>query len=261
MTLAAPISSIPDFAPRPMALQLSQVKFAYAGHRPVLDGVNLQVHVGERVGLIGPNGAGKTTLFLSICGVLAASSGRIDLFDRPVKLKEFRPEVGLVFQNAADQLFSLSVQEDVAFGPINMGMDEEAVRVQVADALAMTGTSHLAERAPHHLSGGERRMVAIASVLAMQPQLMIYDEPSANLDLRARRRLIQFLQDSPQTLVISSHDLELVLDVCDRVILLDEGKILADGAPHEIMANAALMEAHGLEVPSALHASSQAYRV
>lgn len=252
MTLAAPMTATACHLPRPHALSLSQVSFGYSGAAQILESVSSTIYSGERVGLIGPNGAGKTTLFLLICGVLKATAGEMSLFNQPIVPQAFRPKLGFVFQNAADQLFSLSVREDVAFGPSNMGLSEVEIEERVDAALMLTGTKHLADRASHHLSGGEKRMVAIATILAMQPEFIIYDEPSANLDLRARRRLIQFLESCPQTMMVSSHDLELVLEVCDRVLLLDEGQILADGHPAEIMRDQALMEAHGLEVPSAL---------
>ncbi|NJL85203.1 MAG: ABC transporter ATP-binding protein [Leptolyngbyaceae cyanobacterium SM1_1_3] len=234
------------------ALRIVDLCYAYADCPAVLQSVTFNIASGESVGLIGPNGAGKTTLFLSICGVLTPQKGEIALFEQRVQPGKFRPEIGLVFQNPSDQLFSLSVEEDVAFGPVNMGFSHEAVEERVREALQLTGVASLRHRPPHHLSGGERRMVAIASVLAMQPQMVIYDEPSANLDVRSRRRLIRFLQEASQTTLVSSHDLELVLEVCDRVILLDQGHIIADGIASEIMADNALMEAHGLERPHSL---------
>lgn len=233
-------------------MQISGLCYSYPDCPNVLQNVNLYIKAGERVGIVGPNGAGKTTLFLSMCGVLEPSSGEIMLFDQPVRTGEFRPELGLIFQNPADQLFSLSVRDDVAFGPMNMGLAEPDIEARVHRALALTGLLDLADRPPHHLSGGQRRMVAIASVLAMQPQLVIYDEPSANLDIRARRRLIQFLQNSEETLLVSSHDLELVREVCDRIIVLDEGRIITEGKTDDIMSNEELMETHGLEVPHSL---------
>lgn len=234
------------------ALAISGLRFAYPDTPDVLCGIDLRIAAGERVGLIGPNGAGKTTLFLSICGVLRPTDGEIQLFGKPVKPGQFHPEVGLVFQYPNDQLFSPSVRDDIAFGPLNMGLPQEEVDARVATAMQQTGIADLADRAPHHLSGGQKRMVAIAGVQSMRPQLVIYDEPSANLDIRARRRLIQFLQDSTETVLVSSHDLELILEVCERVILLDGGKIMAHGPAQEIMGNSELMEAHGLERPHSL---------
>ncbi|NET34432.1 MAG: energy-coupling factor ABC transporter ATP-binding protein [Cyanothece sp. SIO1E1] len=234
------------------AITTHDLSFSYPDRPHILQDVNLDVFPGERVGVIGPNGAGKTTLFLLMCGVLQPTSGQAFLFGHPVTAGRFRPDLGLVFQNPDDQLFSASVWDDIAFGPQNMGLPPTELEHRVAEALTLTGTQELSQRPPHHLSGGEKRMVAIASVLATHPQLIIYDEPSANLDFRARRRLIQFLQTSEQTMLISSHDLELILEVCDRVVLLDQGRIIADGKPVEIMNNQSLMEAHGLEKPYSL---------
>lgn len=234
------------------ALQVINLNFSYPTKPGVLQNLNVSIKPGERVGLIGPNGAGKTTFFMSICGVEKPESGQIILFDQPVKPRDFRPEIGMVFQNATDQLFSPTVRDDVAFGPQNLGLSVAEVEARVAEALTTTGVTALADRAPHHLSGGERRMVAIAGVIAMQPQLIIYDEPSANLDIRARRRLINFFKASPEAFIVSSHDLEFILEVCDRVLLLDEGRFIADGKPAEVMSDVALMEAHGLEKPHSL---------
>ncbi|NEP09262.1 MAG: ABC transporter ATP-binding protein [Symploca sp. SIO2C1] len=234
------------------AIKVSQLGFSYPNQLQVLQDISLTINSGERVGLIGPNGAGKSTLFLSICGILKPTAGEILLFGKPVVMGEFRPEIGLVFQNPNDQLFCPSVWDDVAFGPENMGLSETEIEHQVQEALAVTGIQKLAERVPHHLSGGEKCMVAIAGVLAMRPKLILYDEPSANLDMRSRRRLINFLQTSRETRLISSHDLELIIEVCDRVLLLDQGKLFADGNPREVMKDKQLMEAHGLEPPLSL---------
>jgi cobalt/nickel transport system ATP-binding protein len=238
--------------PQDSALRVAGLEFSYPDLPGTLRGVNVEVRSGERVGIVGPNGAGKTTLFHLLCGVLQPDAGSIEVFGAPVLPGEFRPEVGLIFQNPDDQLFCPSVRDDVAFGPQNMGLPPKEVHARVAEALETTGTRELADRPPHHLSGGEKRMVSIAGVLAMRPRLVIYDEPSANLDIRSRRRLIRFLLDSGETFLLSSHDLELVLEVCDRVLLMDGGRIVADGAPHEVMGDVALMERHGLERPHSL---------
>lgn len=235
-----------------VAIAVQDVSFSYPDKPNTLQNVNLTIQAGERVAIIGPNGAGKTTLFMSVCGVLKPHQGKITVFGRSIAMGEFRSEIGLVFQNPDDQLLSASVWDDVAFAPQNMGLSEAEVHERVREALKLTGTAELANRPPHHLSGGEKRMVAIAGVIAMHPQVVIYDEPSANLDLRARRRLINFLKTTTETLVISSHDLEFLLEVCDRVILMDEGAVIADGDPLTIMGNQALMETHGLEKPHSL---------
>lgn len=233
-------------------LDIQSLSVAYPGHPSILEGLSFSVRAEEKVGVIGPNGAGKTSLFMAICGILAPTTGSISLFGQGVMPGEFRPELGLVFQHPDDQLFSATVAADVAFGPENMGLSPEEVQVRTEAALSLTGMLEHQHRAPHHLSGGEKRMVAIASVLSMLPELIIYDEPSANLDLRARRRLIQFLQASQETMLISSHDLEFLLEVCDRILLLDNGRIVADGAPQIIMGNEDLMLEHGLEKPHSL---------
>lgn len=235
-----------------MAIAIQELAFAYPGGANILDNLHLEVHTGERVAVIGPNGAGKTTLFMTLCGVFKPTRGTVAVFDEPITPNQFRPDIGLVFQNPDDQLFAASVRDDVAFGPENMGLAPDEVDARVREALTLTGMLDRMERSPHHLSGGEKRMVAIAGVIAMLPKLVIYDEPSANLDMRARRRLIQFLQKSPETILVASHDLEFLLEVCDRVVLLDEGRIVADGAPRQIMGNADLMLKHGLEKPHSL---------
>ncbi|HBQ97633.1 MULTISPECIES: ABC transporter ATP-binding protein [unclassified Roseofilum] len=232
-----------------LAIAVSNLNFSYPDQPTVLQNLNFTIREGERVGLIGPNGAGKTTLFFCLCGVLSPTSGEIQLWDKPVEVGQFRPEIGLVFQNPNDQLFSASVWDDVAFGPENMGLSPDRVKACTEEALSLTGVTELADRPPHHLSGGQKRMVAIASVLSMHPQAIIYDEPSANLDLRSRRRLINFLQASRETLLISSHDLDLILEVTSRTLLLDSGNIIADGPTVEVMGNTQTMIDHGLEVP------------
>lgn len=240
------------FRLKTVALSIDNLSFKYSQQGSALTDINLQILAGEKIGLIGANGAGKTTLFLTICGILKSSYGTVKLFNRLVNSGEFYPEIGLVFQNPDDQLFCPTVKDDIAFGPENMGLSTEEIVERVDTALSLTGVSHLKERIPHHLSGGEKCMVAIASVLAMQPQIILYDEPSANLDLKARRRLIRFLQASSETIILSSHDLELVLEVCDRVILLNQGRVMADGIPQQIMSNRILMERNNLEVPHSL---------
>jgi cobalt/nickel transport system ATP-binding protein len=235
-----------------VALTISALTFAYPKQDKLFENFDLQVHSGEKVGLIGPNGSGKTTLFLLACGILAAKSGEISVFDQPMDVGKFNSNIGLVFQNPDDQLFTTCVRDDVAFGPKNMGLDQDEIDERVHQSLVATGTEDLIDRVPQNLSGGEKSMAAIATVLAMRPSLILYDEPSASLDLYSRRQLIQFLQKSQETILVSTHDLELVLEVCDRVLLLDDGSAVADGKPAEIMSNVELMQAHRLEKPHAL---------
>ena len=234
------------------ALTVSGLCFSYPDRLNVLQDVNLKVMPGERVGLIGPNGSGKTTFFLAICGVLRPSAGEVVVFGKPVLNGDFRSDVGLVFQNPDDQLFCPSVRDDVAFGPQNMGLSKDEVEARVMETLLVVDAVELADRPAHHLSEGEKRMISIAGVLAMRPRLLIYDEPSANLDIRSRRRLIRLLQASRETILIAAHDLELVLEVCDHVVLINDGRIIADGNPREVMGDDMLMEAHGQEKPHSL---------
>ncbi len=234
------------------ALTVSGLWFSYPDRLNVLQDVSIKIMSGERVGLIGPNGSGKTTFFLQICGVLKPSAGEIVVLGKPMLNGDFRSDVGLVFQNPDDQLFCPSVWDDVAFGPQNMKLSKDEVEARVTEALSIVSAIELADRPAHHLSEGEKRMVSIAGVLAMRPRLLIYDEPSANLDIRSRRRLIRLLQASEETILIASHDLELVLEVCERVVLIDKGRIITDGNPREVMGDDKLMEAYGQEKPHSL---------
>lgn len=234
-----------------LALNINNLDYNL-NQKKIINNVNLQVSQQEKIGVIGPNGAGKTTLFLLMCGILSPSKGDIYLFKQKVQSGKFYPDIGLVFQNPNDQLFCPTVREDVAFGPSNMGLSTTEINERVEKALFLTGMLPFADRIPYQLSGGEKCMVAIATVLAMQPSVVLYDEPSASLDLRARRRLINFLQSAQQAYLIASHDLELILETCDRLILLSGGKIMADGVPKEIMSDRHLMEENCLEVPPSL---------
>lgn len=234
------------------AVKIAQVNFDYTEKAGVLKDINFSIGDGESVGLVGPNGAGKTTLFHLLCGLMQPESGELFAFGKPVVPNRFNPDIGFIFQNPDDQLFNSSVFDDVAFGPINLGLSKEAVMQEVASALDVTGCEIFRDRPPHHLSGGEKRMVAIATIIAMHPKLVIYDEPTSNLDMRARRLLIRFINGSAGTKIIASHDLEFILEVADRVVVLDEGHIVADGKPKEIMNQASFMEEHGLERPHSL---------
>ncbi len=237
---------------RQVAISLQDLSFSYPGNPNILHSIEFIIREGERVGLIGHNGCGKTTLFMLLCGLLKPQSGTIHLFDRLVEPNQFRSELGLLFQDPEDQLFSPSVRDDIAFGPLNLGLSDAEVNERVEAALELTGIQALAGRPPHHLSGGEKQMLAIAGLMAMCPRILLYDEPTASLDLRTRRRLIKFLQKSDETLLLASHDLEFLLEVCDRVLLIDEGRIVADGAPADVMGDQVLMETHGLEKPHSL---------
>ena len=198
--------------------------------------------------LVGPNGAGKSTLLLHLNGILR-SNGVVKVFGRTVddkNLKWLRSKVGLVFQNPDDQLFSPTVFDDVAFGPINMGYSEAEVRESVTRALDEVGMTGYEQRSPHHLSVGEKKRIAIATVLAMNPEILVIDEPTANLDPGSKWSLIGLLKTLPMTKIVASHDLELVQALCQRTIILDQGKVIADGATEHILADIPLLVAHGL---------------
>jgi cobalt/nickel transport system ATP-binding protein len=239
-----------------LAIQVRDLTFRYPDGASALDGVSFDVAAGESVGLVGPNGAGKTSLFLCLSGVLKPASsllrvGGLDLHE-PGQRRRLSAKVGIVFQNSDDQIFNATVFDDVAFGPLNLELPADEVRRRVAEALERVGLTGLEERVPFHLSGGEKRRVALAGVLAMRPSVLLLDEPSMYLDPRGRRELIQLLHALGGSRMIASHDLELILQTCSRVLLLDRGQIRADGPARSVLADASLMEAHGLEVPYSL---------
>ena len=233
-------------------LQIQDLDFAYPDGHVALRGINLSICEGEKVALVGPNGAGKSTLMLHLNGILGenspASIAGISVESK--NLPTIRALVGLVFQNPDDQLFSPTVFDDVAFGPLHMGLPEDEVYQRVEEALAVVQMSDFGNRLPHHLSMGQKKRIAIATVLAMRPQILILDEPSAGLDPRARRSLINFLLDLPITMLVSSHDLRMVRDLFPRMIIMDEGKIVADGLTAELLEDEVLLKAHGLECPN-----------
>jgi len=233
-------------------IRIENLTFSYPDGQKALDNVNLVIGRGESLALIGPNGAGKSTIILHLNGILR-SNGSVWIMDRPVaenNLKWIRSKVGLVFQNPEDQLFSPTVFDDVAFGPINMGFPEVEVDRLVKKALERVGMSGYENRSPHHLSWGEKKRIAFATVLAMSPEIMVADEPSSNLDPRAKWSLIDLLKKLPMTKIIASHDLELVQAVCQRVVIIDSGKVVASGSTREILEDDTLLRSHGL-APSA----------
>ncbi|MDW8326797.1 MAG: ABC transporter ATP-binding protein [Anaerolineales bacterium] len=231
-------------------IEVTGLTFSYPdGHR-ALNGVDLRIAPGEKVALVGPNGAGKSTLMLHLNGILNGGAGEVRVCGLPVKaenLGRVRAAVGLVFQDPDDQLFSATVYEDVAFGPLHMGLPEAEVRRRVEAALAAVGMSAYAARVPHHLSVGEKKRIAIATVLSMDPEILVLDEPSAGLDPRARRGLIRLLCELPQTMLVASHDLRLVAEVFPRTVIMDQGRIVADGPTPVLLTDVALLNAHGLE--------------
>lgn len=230
-------------------LQVTNLHFAYPDGHEALKGVSLHMAAGEKVALVGPNGAGKSTLMLHLNGLLHGE-GQIAVAGLPVEKANFpiiRAKVGMVFQNPDDQLFSPTVFEDVAFGPLHMGYPEEEVRQRVARALTAVGMAGLGERLSHHLSIGQKKRVAIATVLAMDPEILVLDEPSAGLDPRGRRQLINLLRDLPLTMLISTHDMLLVQELFPRMVIMDEGQMVADGPTAVLLQDQSLLEAHGLE--------------
>ena len=235
------------------ALRICHMTHSFAGGRVALGGVTFEVAAGECVALVGPNGAGKTTLFLRLCGVLPgklgqASVGGLDPAD-PAQRKKLPTTVGVVFQNPDDQLFSPTVAEDVAFGPLNLGATPQEASARVEESLKAVGLTGCGDRVPFQLSGGEKRRAALAGVLAMRPSVLLLDEPSMFLDPRGRRELIRTVKALPGTKLIATHDLDMVLDTCTRVVVLDGGVVAADGPAAELLADVELMERHGLEVP------------
>jgi cobalt/nickel transport system ATP-binding protein len=236
-----------------IVIQVTGLTFAYPGAAPVLSQVHFAVRLGESVGLVGPNGAGKTTLFLCLAGVLPLAPGQACLAGLdpavPAERKQLPARVGIVFQNSDDQLFSTTVGDDVAFGPLNLGLPADEVRRRVTEGLGRVGLAGFEERVPHHLSGGEKRRAALAGVLAMRPEILLLDEPSMFLDPRGRRDLIQLLKDLGGTQIVGSHDLDMILDLCPRVIVLDHGRLIADDLAAKVLADRELMDGHGLEVP------------
>ncbi len=233
-------------------VSLEDVRFDYPDGTPALRGVSFAIHHGESVGLVGANGAGKSTLLLHLAGVHLASSGRVRVGDWPVTaatLAQVRRSLGFVFQDPDDQLFAPTVGDDVAFGPLNLGLPPEEVEERVRCALERVGASALRGRPPYRLSGGEKRAAAIAAVLSMSPDVLVMDEPSAGLDPAARRRLIEFLRSFEHTKIVATHDLDLVMDVCARTIVLREGCVAADGPTAGIFADEALLASCHLEKP------------
>ncbi len=241
-----------------LCVEIRNLSFVYRHNdRQALRDVNLSVRQGEKVALVGPNGAGKSTLLLHLNGILRPAlsgakgdKGTVRVMGQEVaepNLSRIRARVGLVFQNPDDQLFSPTVFDDVAFGLLYAGLPEQEIRRRVAWALAQVGLEGYAERVSHHLSLGEKKRAAIATVLSMQPDVLALDEPTLGLDPRTRRRLIELLQQLPQTMLAATHDMQLVAEVFPRMIVLDQGRVVADGPTDDLLADEQLLEAHGLK--------------
>jgi cobalt/nickel transport system ATP-binding protein len=233
------------------AVLIEDLHFAYPDGTKALHGVDLLIEAGESVAVIGPNGAGKSTLLLHLNGILLGQ-GLIEIFGLPIQegsLREIRRRVGVVFQDPDDQLFLTTVSQDVAFGPTNLGMSGEQVADRVHRALEAVGMEEFGHRAAHHLSFGQKKRVATATVLSMEPDLLVLDEPSSNLDPRARRQLARILAGLPVTRVIVTHDMPYAYEICERAIVLSAGRVVADGPIGDILGDEALLAEHGLELP------------
>jgi len=237
------------------AVRIIRLNYTYPDGTRALEGIDLDVSQGERIAIVGPSGAGKSTLLLHLNGVLDGT-GSVRIMGMTLaqsNLREIRKQMGLLFQDPNDQLFCPTVFEDVAFGPLNLSVPAGEIPRRVEKAMADAGLDFsMRSRSSHHLSLGERRRVSLAAVLAMEPAILGMDEPTSNLDPRNRRHLIEVISGLRATLIIATHDLELVLDVCSRTVLMDRGKIWADGETKSLLADAKTMEAHGLEVPLSL---------
>ncbi len=233
-------------------LAVRGLAYAYPDGRQALYGVNLRVDRGERVALLGPNGAGKTTLALHLNGILTAGAGSVSVSGLPVtrpNFAEIRRRVGIVFQDPDDQLFLPTVAQDVAFGPANLGLKGAELRQRVDEALAAVGLPEVADRVPHHLSFGQRRRVALATVLAMRPEILVLDEPTSNLDPAARRELFEVLTALDTTMLMVTHDLPYALQLCPRSVIMADGVIVADGPTGELLADSDLLKRYRLELP------------
>ena len=238
-------------------VEVQDLNHTYADGTKAVKGISFRIHHGESVAVVGANGAGKSTLLLHLNGYLTPQTGKVRIGDFPLTketVKDIRKTVGMIFQNPDDQLFMPTVYDDVAFGPLNLGLPPGEVESRVQDALNRTDTEHLRKRPPYRLSGGEKRAVAIATVLAMSPDILVMDEPSSNLDPKARRTLIELLAGFKHTKIIATHDLDMVLDLCERTIVIKDGQVTADGRTADIFQDVGLLEASHLEKPLRMQA-------
>jgi cobalt/nickel transport system ATP-binding protein len=233
-------------------IELQDVHYSYPDGTRALNGISFRIVHGESVGIVGANGAGKSTLLLQINGTLLPTQGSVSIGETILSkktVKEIRKKIGFVFQDPDDQIFMPTVFEDVAFGPLHLGWTLENVEQSAIKALKQVNCLHLKDRPPHRLSLGQRRSISIASVISMDPDILIMDEPSSNLDPRSRRQLIQLLKKFDHSKMLASHDLDMVMQLCDRTIILNEGTVVADGKTLELFSNETLLEENGLEKP------------
>ncbi|MBA2692776.1 MAG: ABC transporter ATP-binding protein [Rubrobacter sp.] len=236
----------------PPAIELTDVHYSYPDGHNALRGVSLWVEAGERVAVLGPNGAGKSTLCLQLNGILEPTRGSVSVCGIAVgkkHLKEIRKRVGVVFQDPDDMLFMPTVAQDIAFGPSNLGLSEKDIHARVEGALSAVGLAGMGARSPHHLSYGQKKKAATAAVLSMEPEILVLDEPSASLDPRARREFGGILAGLSQTIVMVTHDLPYAHEICERSVVIDGGRIAADGPTSDILGDAGLLAAHDLELP------------
>lgn len=233
-------------------IEVENLSVTYPDGTAALRSLNFRINDEECVGIVGENGAGKTTLLLAMLGIILPVEGWIKINEKLVRKENFsfiRQELGMVFQNPDDQLFMTSVYEDIAFGPRNFGLADEEISTRTNEVISKLGIENIKDKAPYKLSGGEKRIAAIGSVLSIQPKALLLDEPSAFLDPKARRKIIKILSELPLTKVIASHDLDLVLELCQRVIILKQGALFIDGPASDILKNRELMDSCGLELP------------
>lgn len=236
-------------------IDMENLSFSYKDNKKVLDGINLNAREKDSIGIIGANGAGKSTLLKLLVGLDLGFEGSVRVEEIPLEkktLSRIREKIGFVFQEADNQLFMTTVGQDVAFGPINYGLGKAEVESRVSKALERTGITHLKDKYNHELSGGEKKLASIATILSMNIDIILMDEPSASLDPKNRRNLISILNGFDHLKIITSHDLDFVWDTCNRVLILNEGKIVADGTPDEILRDKKLLEENGLELPLSL---------
>jgi len=239
----------------PIAIEVKNVFFTYPDGHDVLKDVSCSIKQGEKVALIGPNGAGKSTFMSLLNGVAMATEGQVFIDGKEVirdNLIEIRRRVGIVFQDPDDQLFCPTVYDDVAFGPLNLGLAAEEIEARIEESLALVGLEGFGERSSYHLSFGERKRLALATVLSYRPEILVFDEPSTNMDPLNRRKLIEWLKQTDKTILLCTHDLDIALEVCSRCLVLTEGEIVANGPASEVLHDKQLLESNNLELPLAL---------